>query len=87
LTLNQKEAVTLRPGLTVNRTYSSTIVNQSGESVHQFKENLQDNPLSKGLEKTLEILLKPEGNNELPYELLQENRQKKKKKQSRGLRH
>jgi hypothetical protein len=88
LALNQKEALTSRPGLTENRThYSSTIANQSIESIHQFKENLQDNPISKGIEKSLEILLKPEINNELPYELLQESRQKKKKKQSHGLRH
>ncbi len=88
LTLNRKETSTLRPGLTVNRThYSSQTANQSGESAPQFKENLHDNSLSKGLEKSLEILLKPEGNNQLPYELLQESRQNKKKKQSRGLRH
>jgi len=88
LTLNQKEALKLRPGLTENRShYSSAIAKQSGEPIYQFKENLQDNFISKGLEKSLEILLKPEGNNQSPYELLQENRQKKKKKQSRGLRH
>lgn len=88
LALNQKEAHIIRPVVTENRThYSSAIANQSRESIHQSKENLQDNSISKGLEKSLEILLKPEENNQLPYELLQENRQNKKKKQSRGLRH
>jgi hypothetical protein len=88
LLLNQKEALTLKPSLTVNRSYySSATAHQSGESACQFKENVQNSSLSKGLEKSLEILLKPEINNELPYELLQESRQKKKKKQSRGLRH
>jgi hypothetical protein len=88
LALNHKESFTLRPGFTENRSpYSSAIANKSQESAHQFKENLQDNPISKGVEKSLEILLKPEGNNQAPYELLQESRQKKKKKQSRGLRH
>ncbi len=87
MALNQKEAHIIRPVVTENRThYSSAIANQSRESIHQFKENLQDNPLS-GIEKSLEILLKPEENNQSPYELLQESRQKKKKKQSRGLRH
>jgi len=88
LLLNQKEGLTLRPDLTENRSYySSAALRQSGETLQQFKKNLQDNPISKGIEKSLEILLKPEINNELPYELLQESRQKKKKKQSRGLRH
>ena len=88
LALNQRQAFTFRPGLTENRShYPSATSRHSGESVYQFKENLQDNSLSKGIEKSLEILLKPEGNNQLPYELLQENRHKKKKKQSRGLRH
>ena len=88
LALNQKEAHIIRPGVTENRSdYSAAIIRQSAESTRQLKENLQDNPISKGIEKSLEILLKPEVNNELPYELLQESRQKKKKKQSRGLRH
>jgi hypothetical protein len=88
LLLNQKEPLTLRPGVTETRThYSSAIANQSRESIHQFKENLEDNLLSKGLEKSLEILLKPEVNNQLPTELLEENRQKKKKKPSQRLRH
>ena len=88
LELNQKETLTIRPGLTQNRThYSSALANQDREQAQQFKENIQDNLSSKGMEKSLEILLKPEGNNELPYELLQESRQQKKKKQSRGVRH
>lgn len=88
LTLNQRQASTLRPGLTENRTYySSTISRHSEESLQEFKANLQDNSITKGLENSLKILLKPEGNNQLPYELLKESRQQKKKKQSRGLRH
>lgn len=88
LAFNQKEAFTLRPGLTENRNYHPyTTLTHSRESNHQFKENLQDDSISKGIEKSLEILLKPEGNNQSPYELLQESRQKKKKKQSNGLRH
>ena len=85
---NQREAFTLRPGLTENRNYYySAVSRHSGKSNHQFKENLPDKPSSKGIDKSMETLMKPEGNNQSPYELLQESRQKKKKKKSRGLRH
>ncbi|CAA9469868.1 MAG: hypothetical protein AVDCRST_MAG96-335 [uncultured Segetibacter sp.] len=56
MAVNQKEALTLRPGVAENRNrYSSATVNPSAEINYKFKEDLQENPIQKGLEKSLEI--------------------------------
>lgn len=83
--LNQKQTRELKPKHQENvPNHSSNTSKQSAETGNQFKENLQDNSISKGIEKSLEILLKPEENmGQSPTELLNENRRKKKKPSQR----
>lgn len=77
---NQKQFLHIKESLTPlpsTQTKENSLLTDSSESVE----------LTKGLEKVVEILLKPEENfYQNPFELLKENKRKK-KKQSRGLHH
>ncbi len=88
MVLNQQKLPELKPYPTQNvNHYSSTLAKQSTEQTGYAKENRQDHPVNRGIEKSLEILLRPEGNlSQAPDELLKENKRKR-KKQSRGLHH
>lgn len=88
LALNQKQSGELKQKHQENSpNYSLNRLKQSEETSSQFKENLQENAISKGIEKSLNILLSPEENIEqTPKELLDENKRRKKKRSQR-LRH
>jgi len=87
LELNQKQSGELKQKYQENTHNYPLDSKQSAEASSQFRENVQDNFVSKGIEKSLDILLRPEENIEQTLkELLNEDRRRK-KKQSQRLRH
>lgn len=89
LAFNQKQLLELKAESRVNSKNTLLTKEKQTEYFLGSTDNSHTNDTGKGLEKIVEILLKPEENlQQTPYELLKEERQKRKKlSRNRGMRH
>lgn len=90
LALNQKQLLEVKLESRINSNSSLLIKEKpTDKSTSNIADDIQANNTGKELEKIVEILLKPEENiQQTPYELLKEERQKRKKlSRNRGMRH
>lgn len=90
LALSQKQMLEVKPeSRKNNNSFLLTKEKQTDNSTSNTADDIRENNTGKVLEKIVEILLKPEENiQQTPYELLKEERQKRKKlSRNRGMRH
>ena len=89
LALNQKQMLQTPEVVRDNSNPLVTKEKQIYNPTSRTTVDIESNDIGKGLEKIVEILLKPEENiQQRPYELLKEDRQKRKKlSRNRGMRH